>query len=374
LEHPGYGCIGVEINVGTLQTSGAIAGTNGYTRSGGSGLADAVYFGAKAGTLIIDPGATFTGNVVANANVHDTLVLSGTGSTSAGTLTGGLGVQFTGFTNVTVDKGAGWTITGANILGSLTTLKDSGTLLVTGSLADAGRVSVAAGAIFGITGAGTVQADKLDLAGGTLAGEATGAIAIGATAGADGTVTIDAGSGIHGFGTIAGAAIVDNGAIVAQSGTLTLAATVTGLQTASIAIEAGAALVAQAGVSGVVLSFGGPASLILADPLAVTSAIAGFGTGDVIDLKGLKANTLTYAGGTLTLEQNGATVDTLVFQGSYTAADFALKPDGHGGTDISFAGTANDLIHAADFASVGGYWHALEDMPHAFPWALPQHG
>jgi hypothetical protein len=64
-----------------------------------------VKFGTAASTLIVDPGAVFNGQVVAN-NVHDVLELSGT--QSGGTpIT--LGTQFTNFTTLDFASQAHWT-------------------------------------------------------------------------------------------------------------------------------------------------------------------------------------------------------------------------------------------------------------------------
>jgi hypothetical protein len=68
-----------------------------------------VQFGAIAGTLIVDPGAIFNGNVTANSAVDDKLVLAGT---STATLTG-LGTTVTGFTTIVEDGGAHWTLDGS---------------------------------------------------------------------------------------------------------------------------------------------------------------------------------------------------------------------------------------------------------------------
>ncbi len=69
----GHGAAGVYLNGGTLITSGTIQGGNGGTGSTNGAVGDAVQFGTALGLLIIDPGAAFTGNVVANASVADTL-------------------------------------------------------------------------------------------------------------------------------------------------------------------------------------------------------------------------------------------------------------------------------------------------------------
>jgi hypothetical protein len=101
------------LNGGTLTTSGTISGGQGG--QGGTGFfaganganGDAVQFGTLASTLIVNPGATFNGQVAANASVNDVLRLRGT--QSGGTpIT--LGTQFTGFSTLTFASGAHWTV------------------------------------------------------------------------------------------------------------------------------------------------------------------------------------------------------------------------------------------------------------------------
>jgi hypothetical protein len=99
------GGIGVMLSGGTLTTSGAISG------GAGSSQGDAVLFGAgAAGTLILDPGASFSGNVVASPTAPDTLVLAGTGTGGLA----GLGTQVIGFSSIDFTSGATWAISGTS--------------------------------------------------------------------------------------------------------------------------------------------------------------------------------------------------------------------------------------------------------------------
>ena len=54
----------------------------------------------------------------------------------------------------------------------------------------------------------------------------------------------------------------------------------------------------------------------------------------MIDLQSLAATSLNYAHGTLTLSDAGHAVDTLAIAGNLVSADFGLRSDGHGGTDL----------------------------------------
>jgi hypothetical protein len=127
----GAGGAGIYLNGGTVLNAGTIAGGAGgigTVRDGAAG--DAVKFGTAAGTLIIDPGAVFIGNVVADAGAADVLVLAA--GSSAGTLSG-LGSQFSGFSTLIEDAGANWIFDGANTL--------QGTVLFAGDAANDGTIS-----------------------------------------------------------------------------------------------------------------------------------------------------------------------------------------------------------------------------------------
>jgi hypothetical protein len=149
----------VQMYYGTLTNSGTI-----------SGATDAVVLDAQnsryTGTLIVEKGAVFNGDVVANPANSDTLELSGT-STAALT---GIGTQFTGFKKIEFAKGARWTISGDTAglgsgqaitgfgLGDAITLTDAG--------ASSGVVSVASAGVVSIDAGGVVS--KVDIAGATV--------------------------------------------------------------------------------------------------------------------------------------------------------------------------------------------------------------
>ncbi len=96
------GGTGIYLNGGTLINAGTIAGGAGGL--GYSKVGDAVRFGTAAATLIVDPGAVFTGLVAGNSS-NDTLVLGSAATT--GTLSH-LGTQFTGLTRIVENAGARW--------------------------------------------------------------------------------------------------------------------------------------------------------------------------------------------------------------------------------------------------------------------------
>ncbi|HJU18119.1 MAG TPA: hypothetical protein VJ770_16825 [Stellaceae bacterium] len=82
---------------------------------------------------------------------------------------------------------------------------------------------------------------------------------------------------------------------------------------------------------------GNGGTMDLARPLDFSGTIGGFGAGDAIDLVKNAADGLSLGNGHLTVTNQGVTVADLALAGTYTAADFALSPDDHGGTDITFA-------------------------------------
>ncbi|MDB5395281.1 MAG: Hemagglutinin-related protein [Rhodospirillales bacterium] len=83
----------------TIENAGAITGGT-----------HAAYLNASGtNRLIVDVGAAFTGDVVANASAANTIEL--TSGAAAGAISG-VGTQFTGFQTLTIDSGAAWTIGG----------------------------------------------------------------------------------------------------------------------------------------------------------------------------------------------------------------------------------------------------------------------
>ncbi len=108
--------------------------------------------------------------------------------------------------------------------------------------------------------------------------------------------------------------------------------------------------------------FAGPsASLVLAQASAFTGTISGWQANDSIDLGDMLfsdgVTSFAYAqnndntGGTLTVS-DGTHTATLSLLGQYSAADFALSSDGHGGTLISDP-TASNALQQTLVASLG---------------------
>lgn len=101
----GNGGPGVFLNGGTLITAGSIWGRVGGAGPNQGSFGDSVQFGTVASTLLVDPGAVFVGQVVANATAADVLELLGTQHGGTAII---LGSQFTNFSTLEFAFGAAW--------------------------------------------------------------------------------------------------------------------------------------------------------------------------------------------------------------------------------------------------------------------------
>jgi hypothetical protein len=81
----------------------------------------------------------------------------------------------------------------------------------------------------------------------------------------------------------------------------------------------------------------------------------------------LQAATLSFANGTLTLQNGDTVVETLLFAGDYTSANFTLSSDQHGGTDINYVATGADAV-LPDFAVGATGGHSPHDVPFGDKW------
>jgi hypothetical protein len=129
-----------------------------------------------------------------------------------------------------------------------------------------------------------------------------------------------------------------------------------GNNTLELAPGAGPGLLSGLGTSfvnfaSVVFDPGAAWTVTLDDPAAFTGTISGFASGDIIDLTGRAATNVTYSSGVLTVLNGDATVATLNLAGSYTSADFSLRPDGLGGPETGIAATGPPAIAAPSSAT-----------------------
>ena len=290
--------------------NGVQAGFNNVFNSGSNavvagGMAAIVNYGrilATAGTF---------GNAVA-------LMGGGSVTNAAGGLIHGIqeGVQL-GTNNGTVGAGIG-------------TVNNLGTILGTGTfgaginLADGGLVTN------GAAGSGAAL----------IAGQETG-IQLGfgnsTSFGGSGTVVnfgvIEAtGTGFAPGVNLTGGGFVDNaGSLATISGS-------TGVQLNNGTLDNFGTIVGSGG-NAVVLGPG--SSTLIVEPGAVfNGSVGGFNSADTIDFAQRTVTSVGFAGGTLTAFNNGSVVSTLGLSGAFSANQFSLASDGHGGTDVTLGGTS----------------------------------
>jgi hypothetical protein len=134
---------------GTVINAGTIGATNGIAVD---------FAGIGIDRLILDPGATFLGNVIANPASDSRLELAPLAG-STGTLSG-LGASFAGFADITVDAGADWTFDGASTLSAGQALDDYGTFVAADAFTNDGVMTADPSVMVfdsAVTGTGTIE-------------------------------------------------------------------------------------------------------------------------------------------------------------------------------------------------------------------------
>ncbi len=379
----------------------AFAGALGGTKIVFAGGADALKAGSSltAATVAISGGAAvtlgssqaFSGTWSQGAGTVNlggfTLTLSGAGSTIASAINGSGTLAFTGGTQA-LNSGAAlgasaWSISGGSGVSVNETLTFAGAFTDGGStmaiaagdtLALTGAATFNTGAV--VNGAGTLALTKATLAGLTVGGTATlkdvgtvdqsGAITIGDAAGnaakltigkgdtykIDGDVGIargtshssslvDSGTLIRSSGvgkSVIGVKVTDSGLIEVDTGTLDFSQALKG--NGAMKIDAGATLeVGGSAASGLTATFNGVGAILdLGNASKFAATIAGFTTGQTIDLLKTVATRATVNGSDQLVIKNGATtVATLQLTGTYTGDTFNVASDGHGGTNITLS-------------------------------------
>jgi len=332
---------------GSLRDYGTLRGTL-HMAAGGTLTQAGVVAGAlrlDAGSLLqIGARSALSGGITLGAGTSVEMLAGSTGTLRgldgqgrASILTNHASDAVSGLGSTIIDAGARWLLAGANTIGA------AGGISLQGTLATAGPTTIAAGGSLLASGRGAVAmfAHGLILAGGTLALAGGAEASVGTTAtGERNALTVEAGSFLAGYGTIS-AALRADGTVIARGGTLAIGGNVAG--SGAITIAAGAALVVAGGLGGrsTVFARGGNETLTLGARTGNTSVIAGFGLGDIIDIRNVAAVGLTFAGGNLSLfDAGGGRLATLKLAGPYSAASFSLRTDHAGGTEIVAIGIA----------------------------------
>ncbi len=133
-----------------LKSGGAV--TNFGTISSANGTA--IYFGNSDSRLAMTPTAQFGGKVLAGSG-NNTLQLMPGGV--SGTLSG-LGSSFVNFSNIAVDSGADWTLTGTH---SVSALAVRGTLNLAGSVTVSGTLNPAPGGLVALGASATIEVNAV---------------------------------------------------------------------------------------------------------------------------------------------------------------------------------------------------------------------
>ncbi|MGZ5874122.1 MAG: beta strand repeat-containing protein [Bradyrhizobium sp.] len=141
-------------------------------------------------------------------------------------------------------------------------------------------------------------------------------------------------TGVSSIATSGVLSIANNGVVEVQSGSLDVAAGVTGLGT--FTIDSGGLLeFATSVAAGSVIAFQGTAATLKLDDVAhFTGSVTGFAFGDTIDLVGISLASVSVSNpGSL---QIGYGTGSIALGGNYNPADFTVVTDGHGGTDVTW--------------------------------------
>ena len=313
--------------------------------------------------------------------VNDSVTING-GANAAETITG-LGNSSSLTTTNLVTLSGSFTTSGPLTVGTAAT---AGTLMVAGLLTSGssatvvnglltagagGSVTIAGTLVLGgpdasyasdsqsvmATGGGRLQAGNIVLSNtvgfytnGYLATDAASSIEIGdAGAAVAGSITIDNNAVLDGTGTV-GSDVINNGSLIAESGTLFVEGSVTGGGLTEIA--AGAGLDVQA-IDAVTFTTQGTLtvhpSTAPGTVFPIGGVISGFVAGDKIDFAGVSVTSTSYQvtganSGALSVFDDDQQLGVINLSGSYAAGAFMLTLDAAGtGTDLGLAPVASDF-------------------------------
>ena len=210
---------------------------------------------------------------------------------------------------------------------------------VTGTTAAVDALSTSAGTVF-IDNYGTLAGDVISSGNATFHNESGAIWNLAGSSTFTGTSAllndgaIDT-TGVSSIATSGVLSIANTGIVEVLSGSLDIAAAVTGL--GSFTIDGGALLEFAASVAtGSIVSFQGTAATLKLDDVAhFAGSVTGFALGDTIDLVGINsANVSVSNPGSL---QIGYGAGSIALGGNYNPADFTVGPDGQGGTDVTWS-------------------------------------
>jgi hypothetical protein len=154
------------------------------------------------------------------------------------------------------------------------------------------------------------------------------------------------------------AGIDNGGSIAASGGNLLVYGGIGG--TGQLAVGSGATMTLQAAVgAGQTLAFSSNARAVLNDPRAFAGTIAGFGSGDVLELASTDATGVTWSDGVLTLDTAFGAI-RLNVAGSYASSAFTVQSDGLGGTNVTAGGHGD--VHMITFDGLYYDFQAVGDF------------
>ncbi|HVH74502.1 MAG TPA: hypothetical protein VM755_06265 [Stellaceae bacterium] len=369
---------GTLVNFGTIDAylsaavylggGGSVTNSAGVTISGYSG---GVEFYSVAGSLVnsgailaagsdssgvdLAAGGTVTNKAGATISGMGDGVVGGTAATvvNSGFVSGNYyGVELSGAAASVANYG---TITGGRygvfMRGSGSTLVNDGTIIVNGGTAVAllgsgNRLIDDPGAVFtGIVYGGTGN-DTLELASASSTGTLTG---LGTNFTGFQNVVVDAGAvwKITDPVIISPPAFTNDGTIIVNAGTVDFGAVGEDLGDRGVIDigRNGLALFDGTVAAGQTIGFiGTGAQADLADASGFAGAVTNFQAGDTIDFEGIVANGTNYAGGVLTLTDNGIVVAEVTLATNQGSPVFHLGTDGSGGTDLTLQPSLSNIF------------------------------
>jgi T5SS/PEP-CTERM-associated repeat protein len=196
-------------------------------------------------------------------------------------------------------------------------------------------------AVTGLAQFGGTAATAISIGSGSVLSAATAVVQdagislTGGTLSVSKTLTTDAGQGLAGTGTLNATSLINAGTIESAGGTLSFIGKISGPGTLAVGSASTLSLSGAVGSGQSALFGAATGTLALASPTQFAATIEDFVKGDVIDLSGIVAKSLTFANGKLTVHEiNGSSLG-LSFSGAYSTGSFAAPTsDGHGGTLI----------------------------------------